>query len=251
MKFDKVIIKRIGKTVYLSGDKMVKVFDSVHYNMSAIFNEALNHARVEETGLSIPKLLEMTKIDGNWAIVYEHIVGKTLEELMIENPSKCDEYMELFVQLQIEAHSKTNNYLNISKRKLSERINNSTLASDIKYNLLSIVDSMPKHNHLLHGDFNPTNIIIRESDGKPFIIDWAHATQGNGSADAAMSYLLFYLNGDFIHAEQYLDLYCDHTSTAKQYVQKWIPIVAASLLINSPAEKVEFLKHYINVSEYN
>ena len=59
MKLDNVIAVRKGKTVYLDGNKVIKLFDS-DYSKAAILNEALNQARIEETGLNIPKALEVT-----------------------------------------------------------------------------------------------------------------------------------------------------------------------------------------------
>ena len=91
MKLDRVIAVRTGKTVYRDGDKTIKVFDE-DYKKSDVLNEALNQARVEETGLNIPKVIEVTKVDGKWAIVTEYIKGKTLAQLMEENPDKFDEY---------------------------------------------------------------------------------------------------------------------------------------------------------------
>ncbi|MBQ8845946.1 MAG: aminoglycoside phosphotransferase, partial [Lachnospiraceae bacterium] len=76
MKLDRVIAVRNNKTIYRDGDKCVKVFDE-HYSKADVLNEALNQARVEETGLRIPQLHEVTKIDGKWAIVSEYIKGKT------------------------------------------------------------------------------------------------------------------------------------------------------------------------------
>ena len=52
------------------------------------------------------------------------------------------------------------------------------------------LDSMPNHVKLCHGDFNPSNVIVRP-DGTMTILDWAHATQGNASGDAAITYLKF------------------------------------------------------------
>ena len=105
MKLDNVIAKRPTKTIYRDGDTVIKLFNE-DYLKSDILNEALNQARVEETGLLIPKILEVTKIDGKWAIISEYIEGTTLEELMKKNPEKEDEYLELFVNLQREVHSK-------------------------------------------------------------------------------------------------------------------------------------------------
>ena len=59
-----VIAKRKNKTIYRDNDKTVKVFDK-EYSKADVLNEALNQARVEETGLNIPKALEVSKIDGS------------------------------------------------------------------------------------------------------------------------------------------------------------------------------------------
>ena len=72
MKLDRVIAVRNSKTIYRDGDKCVKVFNE-NYSKSDVLNEALNQARIEETGLNIPKILEVTMIDGKWAIVTEYI----------------------------------------------------------------------------------------------------------------------------------------------------------------------------------
>ena len=83
MKFEKVIVERQNKAIYKDGNLAIKVFDE-NYSKSDILNEALNHARVEETGLNIPKIEEVSKIDGKWAISIDFIEGKTLQELMEE-----------------------------------------------------------------------------------------------------------------------------------------------------------------------
>ena len=96
MKLDRVIAVRNNKTIYRDGDKCVKVFNA-EYSKADVLNEALNQSRIEETGLNIPKILEVTMVDGKWAIVSEFIKGKTLAQLMEENEDKRDEYLELFV----------------------------------------------------------------------------------------------------------------------------------------------------------
>ena len=98
MKFETILAERKNKVIYKDGDKTIKVFDE-SFPKSDILNEALNQARVEETGLNIPSLQEVTKIDGKWAIISDYIEGKTLAQLMEENPEKTDEYLELFVNL--------------------------------------------------------------------------------------------------------------------------------------------------------
>ena len=165
MKTDKVIAVRNTKTVYRDGDNVIKLFDE-HYSKADILNEALNQARVEETGLNIPKLNEVTKVNGRWAIVMDYIAGKTLQQLMDEHPDKIDEYLELFVNLQMEVHSKRAPLLNKLKDKMNRKISQADLNATIRYDLHTRLESMPKHNKVCHGDFNPSNIIIAK-DGTP------------------------------------------------------------------------------------
>ncbi|MBR6420082.1 MAG: phosphotransferase [Oscillospiraceae bacterium] len=248
MKFDAVIAERPNKTVYRLGDRCYKVFDE-SYSKAGILNEALNTARVEDTGLNIPRILEVTNVDGKWAIVTDYIPGKTLYQLMQENPDKFDEYLEQFVDLQLDVLSHKCPLLGRLKDKMHGKISASSFPATVRYDLHTTLESMPKHLKLCHGDFNPANIIIGD-DGKTYIIDWAHATQGNASADAARTYLLFSLNEHEDVAKKYLKLFCEKSDTAIQYVQKWMPIVAASQSVKGNAHEREFLERWVNVVDY-
>ena len=248
MKLDKVIAVRTTKTIYRDGDIAVKVFNE-DFKKSDILNEALNHARVEETGLSVPSLREVCMIDGKWAIVTDFIAGKTLAALMEENPDKMTEYLNLFVDLHLSVHAKKSPLLSKLKDKMNMKISQSNLDATTRYDLHTRLESLPTHDKVCHGDFNPSNIII-SSDGTPFILDWSHATQGNASADAARTYLLFCLAGKVETAESYLKLFCKKSDTAKQYVQKWIPIVAASQLVKGKPEEKALLMHWVDVVDY-
>ncbi len=248
MKLDRVIAVRNNKTIYRDGDKCIKVFDE-HYSKADVLNEALNQARIEETGLNIPKIFEVTMIDGKWAIVSEYIKGKTLAQLMQENPEKKDEYLEMLVELQTTVHKATCPLLNKLKDKMNGKISKAELDATTRYDLHTRLEGMPKHNKVCHGDFNPSNIIVAE-DGTPYILDWSHVTQGNASADAARTYLLFWLEGDIEGAKKYLDLFCKKSNTAKQYVQKWMPIVAASQSVKGNEKEREFLLSWVDVVDY-
>ncbi len=250
MKLDRVIAVRNNKTVYREGDKCIKVFN-VEYSKADVLNEALNQARIEEIGLNIPKILEVTMIDGKWSIISEYIKGKTLAQLIDEadDKEKKLEYLNLFVDIQLEVHSKKCPLLNKLKDKMNRKISETTLDATTRYDLHTRLEGMPKHSKVCHGDFNPSNIIITD-DGTPYILDWSHVTQGNASADAARTYLLFCLNGDIEGANKYLELFCEKSDTAKQYVQKWMPIVAASQSVKGNEKEREFLLSWVDVVDY-
>ncbi|MDE6373501.1 MAG: phosphotransferase [Clostridia bacterium] len=248
MTAKKFVKEHLGKELYVADDGFVKVFGDT-YTKAGILNEALNQARVEETDLNIPKIRAIEVVDGKWSIIMDNIEGTTLSELMRKHPEKEDEYLDLFVSLQRTVLSKRVPMLNKLKDKMQGRISEAKLDATTRYDLHTRLDSLPKHYNLCHGDFHPSNVIITK-DGTPYIIDWAHATQGNASADVARTYLMFYLEGKDQLAEKYLKLYCLKSDTAKQYVQKWIPIVAASRLTKAKAEEEEFLRKWIDVVDY-
>ena len=154
MNLDRILAVRNDKTVYRDGNLCLQVFNS-DFSKADVLNEALNQARIEETGLNIPKIHEVTVIEGKWTIVYDYISGKTLAQLMEEHPEKKEEYLELLVNLQLEMHSKTCPLLNKLKDKMSRKISQTDLSATVRYDLHTRLEAMPKHNKVCHGDFNP------------------------------------------------------------------------------------------------
>ena len=250
LKLNNQIAKRSTKEVYSEDGKTIKLFVE-NYSKADILNEALNQARVEEgTDLYMPKLIAVTKVNNRWALVSEHIEGTPLDVLMDKNPEKEDEYLEMFVKIQLEILSKQVPLLNRIKDKFKRKIKSANMINEnIKYELLQRLEGMKDHTKLCHGDYNPSNIIINEK-GEYFVIDWAHATQGNASADCARTYLLFSIQGKTELAEKYLDLFAVRSGIEKNHIQRWIPIVAAEQMANGKKEEQEFLSHWVDVLDY-
>ncbi len=237
------------KSVFRDGDKAIKVFNA-DFPKADVLNEALITARVEEVGgINVPKVLEVGVFEGKWSITFDFIEGKTLQQLMDENPDKLPEYMEHMVDLHLNILSKQCPLLNKLKDKMSRQILDTEELGDVTmYDMRTQLDSMPKHTKLCHGDFNPSNIVVKD-DGTMFVLDWVHATQGNASADVARTYLLFCLQ-DQNKADMYMNLFCKKTGTAKKYVQSWLPIVAAAQLSKRRPEEAELLNQWANVCDY-
>lgn len=249
-KLDTKIAERKNKEVFKEAGKTIKLFVK-GYSKADILNEALTQARVEEgTNLKIPKLLEVTKINDRWALISEYIEGDTLEELMHKHPKKLDEYLEIFVNIQLSIHSKQVPLLNRIKDKFKRKLlNANNIDENIKYELLQRLEGMKDHIKLGHGDYTPSNIVITE-DGDYYILDWAHATQGNASADCARTFLTFSLHNNEELAEKYLDLFSNKSGIEKSHIQRWIPIVAATQLTKNIEEEKEILKKWIDIVDY-
>ena len=245
-----LIAKRKNKEIYADNDRVVKLYVEGH-SQSDILNEALNQSRVEEySNLNIPKLIEVGKIENRWAIVSERIEGKTISELMKEYPENIDKYLNLFVDIQLEILSNEVPLLNRIKEKFTRKLENATnIDENTKYELLQRLQGMKNHNKLCHGDYHPSNVIVKE-DGTVYVIDWAHVTQGNASADAARTYLLFSIDNKEEVAEKYLNLFSEKSGIEKNNIQRWIPIVAATQMTKNISEEQEFLSKWINVVDF-
>ncbi|VWM05738.1 Phosphotransferase enzyme family protein [Collinsella sp. AK_207A] len=245
-----LIVEHSNKKVYDLGTQIVKVFNA-DKPASDVLNEALNLARVTESGVKTPHVVEVSQVEGaGWALVTEKVPGVTLEQKMEEDPSRFYEYLEQFVDLQISIHQLHNQLLPRQKDKYGRMIDSlDGLNATTRYNLQERLNGMRRHRRICHGDFNPSNVIVSE-DGTLSVCDWAHATQGSPAADAAMTYLLFAMK-DQQQAEAYLELYCDRADEPMQVVRQWMSIVAASELARKRGDQKEFLMRWIDVVDYN
>lgn len=245
-----LIAKRKNKEIYADNDTVVKLYVE-GYSQSDILNEALNQSRVEEfSNLNVPRLIEVGKLENRWAIISEKIEGKTISTLIKEEPENFDKYLNLFVDVQLAILSNEVPLLNRIKEKFTRKLENATnIDENTKYELLQRLQGMKNHNKLCHGDYHPSNVIVKE-DGTVYVIDWAHVTQGNASADAARTYLLFSIDNKEEVAEKYLNLFSEKSGIEKSNIQRWIPIVAATQMTKNIEEEQEFLSKWINVVDF-
>ena len=246
MKLEELIGKGTNNEVYRSGDAAVKIFRK-DYKKADVLHEAFIAAKIEETGLNLPSVREVPMIDGKWAIVMDLVEGRTMKQMMEEDPDNLEKYVDQMVDIQLMIHNKKCDLLPHLRDKMISRINDADLDSTKRYELLTIMDGTPKHRKLCHGDFNPQNIVI--SKGGPYILDWNHATQGNASADVARSYLWLCLYNEKA-ADLYLNEFCEKSGTEKRYVQQWLPVVAAARLTKNIPEEQELLRRWIDVVQY-
>jgi len=247
-KDKKVIVERHNKVVYDCGDTVVKVFNG-NKPAADILNEALNLARADQAGIDVPELVEVGKTGKNWAISTKKVKGKTLRQLINEDYDV--ERMADFVELELRIHAHKNPLMNRQKDKYRRMIESipDIINEATRYELLVRLDGMPNHSKVCHGDFVPSNIIVRE-DGSMCVCDWAHATQGNGGADCATTYLHLMLGGEKEIAEKYLRTYCERQGCDMAYIQNWMSIVAAAELARGRVVEQDYLLSMIDVVDY-
>lgn len=249
MYFDRIIAVRNNKTIYRDGDRCLKVFED-EYSVSHVLSEALNQARAAEAGLDVPKILEVTTIDGKWVIASKFIRGKTLAQLMSERPEMNEVYLKALVRLQIRVNEKQCLECENMKDRFNKLICRAGLQATERFAFHRQLDELPMGNQLCHGDLNPSNIIITEA-GLPFILDWSCAMSGNPFADAASSFLSLYLTNGENMADSYLRFFCETQGIGRDNVLCWIPLVAATKLTYANLHERQFLHRWIKNEQCN
>ncbi len=226
---DRIIAIRTDKIVYRDGNTVLKVFDPA-YSTTDIFNEALNQARIEETGFPVPKIMEILKLDGKWAIRREYAEGTTLERLMVEKPEERETYLDLFTDVQREIFALKAQQLNRQKHKLAQRIARASIPEEKRELLLENLFRLPDGHATLHGDFIPSNLVLH-SQGGYCVLDWTHVTEGNEHEDVARTYLQLLRRFDENTAERYLALYLGKSGARRGDVVAWMALATVALLV--------------------
>ncbi|WP_437832912.1 phosphotransferase (plasmid) [Niallia taxi] len=227
--------------IFMCNNKIVKLFKE-YLPPNEALSEATKQKFAYSCGLNVPKVFEVTKINGTQAIIMEHINGETLGQLIQDNIESVEHYISILVNVQNEIHTVEINSDEVESmaEKLNRQINSApTLGEEQKIKLLSRLSSLQYEPKLCHGDLHPYNLLV--SNELISIIDWVDASAGDPRADVCRTYLLI---SSYSHelAELYLRSYCNRANISKKAILEWMAIIAgARLNEHIPSEENERL----------
>ena len=123
-------------------------------------------------GVPTPISYEMVQAGNRKGIIYEMIQGKTLAEMIREEPSRAAEMGKIFAKIARTLHQ-----AEVKNRDLpgvTEAIRDAAGKADYlpktaRERISGWLDELDRYRHYVHGDFHPNNIIISR-DG-PMLID--------------------------------------------------------------------------------
>lgn len=232
--------------IYLSDNKIVKVYNDFLPDTESI-NEANKQKYAYSCGLPVPKILEVTKINGEQAIIMEYVKGETLGDLMLKDKEQAEYYMSISVDMQLEIHSIIPDAIEPMYDKLYRQIETvNKLDKRQKSYLLKKLESFTYENRLCHGDFHLFNLIM--TGNQVVVIDWVDSSAGDIRADIYRTYLLYsQLSSEL--ADTYLRLYCEKSGLLRSEVFQWAPIIAGARLSESVSSEnserlMEIINHY-------
>ncbi|WP_315906931.1 aminoglycoside phosphotransferase family protein [Priestia koreensis] len=213
--------------LYSYGEYVCKVFHD-HHSKDEAAREANKQHQVYEAGLPVPKIIDVTQIDGKQAIIMERVKGKTLGSLLLEDKSRAQDYLSLSVDVQLQIHEKKIPSFERMTEKLEHQILRAAqVDTQQKKQLVDTLKSISNDEYLCHGDYHLFNLLL--TDHGITIIDWVDASIGDRMADVYRTYLLYSQISHEI-AELYVHLYCQKRGCDKAELFKWAPIVAAARL---------------------
>ena len=170
----------VGRVYRLDGDTIIKVFregttiEEVRGEIT-MSKEAFVLGMPTAISFDIVKVEPSTEVAAeSYGLVYELLQAQTLSTYARKHPEKLDEcavkYAEVFQQLhQIEVPAEGN-----------------ILPQENIDKLLSIVDSIPAGNRLLHLDLQTKNVMIQ--DEEPMLIDMGEVGYGHPMLDLGHAY---------------------------------------------------------------
>ncbi|MGG3670579.1 aminoglycoside phosphotransferase [Bacillus cereus] len=245
MNLGNPIAKGNTAEIYLCNNKVVKLFKEYLPNTESPY-EAQKQKYAYSRGLHVPKVFEVTEIQGRQAIIMEYIKGKSIGELLLNNLSEAQHYISMCVneQQKIHAISVRSDEIEQMEERLYRQIQSvQNLDEKQKKNILSKMDSIVFEPRLCHGDFHPFNLIMSNDYVKT--IDWVDASLGDIRADVFRTYLL-YSQSSVELAEMYLHIYCRNTRISRNEIFQWAPIIiAARISENVSATNIEYLNDLV------
>ncbi|MGH1328211.1 aminoglycoside phosphotransferase family protein [Bacillus pretiosus] len=227
MNLGNPIAKGNTAEIYLCDNKVVKLFEQYLPNTESLY-EAQKQKYAYSRDLHVPKVFEVTEIQGRQAIIMEYAEGESVGELLLNNLNTAEHYINICVNEQKKIHAICVNTDEIeSMRERLERQIKSVHKLDEKQkeSILNTLHSIKFESRLCHGDFHPFNLILSEKNVN--IIDWVDASSGDIRADVFRTYLL-YAQSNIELAEMYLQIYCSNTDLTREEIFQWAPIMIAA-----------------------
>ena len=193
------------------------------------------------TGLPIPSVGEVVRINNRVGLLYEKLNGEPMSEVLSRHLWRIVFYTLNLAELHAAMHA-TPMQADISplRQKLEYKIRDAKpLPEKLRTAALKALEGMPDCDRLCHGDFHPGNILLGQQG--PIIIDWIDSSIGSPLADVARTSIL--LLGMAAHSPTefpgwviclmhslYLLRYFQLRPSGKDKYHRWLPIVAAARL---------------------
>jgi uncharacterized protein (TIGR02172 family) len=209
---------------------------------------------IHASGLPVPAVGEIIRVNGRIGLVYQRVDGDTMWAWFSRKPWKLRDYARRMAELHANMHTGTlqadipsQRQRLVNKIQLAE-----SLPAPLRSKVKAALEILPDGDRLCHGDFFPGNIMMTEKD--EVIIDWIDASKGNPLADVARTTIILLgavetvqIRDGFqkilvrIFLKAYIHYYFKLKPGGEDEYKCWLPIVAAARLSENIPEVENWL----------
>jgi aminoglycoside phosphotransferase (APT) family kinase protein len=224
------------------------------FSLEDITYEAKIAQAIHASGLPVPEVSEVLRVNDRNGLVYERVYGSPMWEIIARQPWSGPHCARRMAELHAEMHASPM-ALNLpsQRQKLIRKIRGAkVLPAALQAKTLSALEVLPDGDRICHGDFHPNNILVT-AQGET-IIDWIDATKGNPLADVARSSILIMgaiasnqvrnplekMAVRLVHTE-YIHRYFKLRPGGEDEYHHWLPVVAAARLSENIPEVEKWL----------
>ena len=177
---------RTASVYALSDKEVLKVYLPTYPDEKILSDWEITH-KVQEAGIPCAGALERVQAGDLRGMIFERVSSKTLGDIIFEalrthDRETLNKWTDYYIAQAKQLHAMTfpsgtfpdikEQYLN--KLKKAEGVLISEESSAL---LAAALRELPDSNHFLHGDLNPTNMLLPEENG--LLIDVGDAAQGD------------------------------------------------------------------------
>ena len=224
------------------------------FELEDIEYEARIARTIHASGLPVPAVGDIIRVNGRNGVVYQRVDGDTMWKELSRKPWSVLDYARRMAELHAEMHTRSIQAdIPLQRQKLVSKIRHAeALPAHLRSKALAALETMPCGDRLCHGDFHPGNVLMT-AQGE-IIIDWVDASRGNPLADLARTTILALgaaetcqiqgsLRKAFVrifHAA-YIRYYFKLRPGGEDEYNRWLPIVAAARLSEKISEVEKWL----------
>lgn len=171
--------------------KLLKLVHGVLASAEKVEQEFYASQAAFEAGLPTPRVFEIVRKGEDHGYISERIEGKkSFSRLCADNPERIPEYAALMARYGHELHAlpmSVSRYVPSLKSVLREAVEFAPFVTPAQRNrLASLVEEMADTATVVHGDFQPGNLILAQD--KPYWIDLGWLSVGDPVIDLAHLY---------------------------------------------------------------
>lgn len=280
---------QLGERIKTTENADIHLFDQT--KVIKLFNKGISEEIVDyeykisltakQYGCTCPDIYERTEVEGRHGLVFERIIGKTIN-FLLKKPFSSAKQMAMHtasahaqinkVAFGSSGHPFDENSI-VLKRQYdyfrSKILKIEVLSDEEKKSILDYLHRLPDALRLCHGNLHTSNFIVSKS--KHYIVNWENAYIGHPASDVARTVLMLQIPYDHedipgllkpmfsmilqSYAASYIKMYTSITEIEKRDIDAWmLPVAAARLSENRPHERewlIAFIKDELHKQSYH